>query len=165
MGACLYSFFAFLSNSRFLALLRNEESGGHLKILCLKYFGTFLATFPFFGHKHIHCSTISNTMAIKLSTTQRQKIRLILALILLACYHNSICVRAYLKRAALVSPDVSPWQKLYDEGYESLFLHITGLTQDAFGALLHTVIPPGHYINRPRRGRPWSLPPDGMLSL
>ena len=104
-------------------------------------------------------------MAIKLSTAQRQKTRLILFLILLACYHNSIRVRSYLRRAALVSPDVSPWRKLYDEGDESLFLHITGLTRDAFNALLHPVIPPGHYIRRRRRGRPWSLPPDGMLGL
>ena len=49
-------------------------------------------------------------------------------LILLACYHNSIHVRSYLRRAALVSPDVSHWQKLYDESDESSFLHITGLT-------------------------------------
>jgi len=104
-------------------------------------------------------------MAIKLSTAQRQKIRLILFLILLACYHNSIHMRSYLRRAALVIPDVSPRRKLYDKGDESLFLHITGLTRDAFNALLHTVIPPGHYICRRRRGRPWSLPPDGMLGL
>jgi hypothetical protein len=104
-------------------------------------------------------------MAIKLSTAQRQMIRLILVLILLACYHNRIRVRSYLRRAALVSPDVSPWQKLYDKGDESSFLHITGLTRDAFNALLHTVIPPSHHIRRRRRGRPWSLPPDGMLGL
>ena len=104
-------------------------------------------------------------MAIKLSTAQRQKIRLILFLILLACYHNSIRVRSYLTRAALVSPDVSPWRKLYDDGDESSFLHVTGLTRDAFNALLHIVIPPGHYIRWRRRGRPWSLPPDGMLGL
>jgi len=104
-------------------------------------------------------------MAIKLSAPQRQKIRLILVLILLACYHNSIRLRSYLRSVAIVSPDVSPWQKLYDKGDESSFLHIIRLTQDAFNALLHTVIPPGHYIRRPRRGRPWSLPPDGMLGL
>ena len=74
---------------------------------------------------------------------QRQNIRLILVLVLLACYHNSIPVRSYLRRAVLVSPDVSPWQKLYDEGGESLFLHMTGLTRrDVFNTLLHTVIPP-----------------------
>ena len=84
------------------------------------------------------------TMAIKLSTAQRQKIRLILFLILLVCYHNSIRVHLYLRRAALVSPDVSPWQKLYDEGDESSFLNVTGLMRDALNTLLHIVIPPGH---------------------
>ena len=87
-------------------------------------------------------------MVIKLSTVQKQKISLILVLILLACYHNSIRVRSYLRRAALDSPDVSPWHELYDEGDEYSFLHITGLTRDAFAALLHIVIPPGHYIRR-----------------
>ncbi len=72
-------------------------------------------------------------MAIKLSTAHRGK-HLILVLILLACYHNSIHVRSYLRRAVLVSPDVSHWQKLYDESDESSFLHITGLTRDAFNA-------------------------------
>jgi hypothetical protein len=37
--------------------------------------------------------------------------------------------------------------------------------QDAFNALLITVIPSGHYIRRPQKGMPWSLPPDGMLGL
>ena len=100
-------------------------------------------------------------MAIKLSTGKQ----LILVLILLVCYHNSIHVRSYLRRAALVSPGVSPLQKVYDEGDESSFLHVTGLMRDAFNALLHIVIPPGHYIRPRRRGRPWSLPPDGMLGL
>jgi hypothetical protein len=109
---------------------------------------------------------IINTMAVMLSTSQRQKIRVILALNLMAYYHNSIRVRTYLLRVALVPHHLSPWQKLYDTGNEEfLFLHITGLTQKAFGALLNVIIPPGHVICRPQRGRPWSLPPDGMLRL
>jgi len=40
------------------------------KFSCLKYFRTFLATFPFFGREHILYR--STTMAIKLSTAQRQ---------------------------------------------------------------------------------------------
>ncbi len=104
-------------------------------------------------------------MAVMLSATQRQKIRVILALILLACYHNSIRVRAYLLWAALVPHHLLPWQKLYNTGDESLFLHITGLTQEAFDALLNVIIPPGHVICRPQRGRPWSLPLDVMMGL
>ena len=45
------------------------------------------------------------------------------------------------------------------------FLHVTGLTREAFDSLLYVVIPPGHTMRRRRRGRPWSLLPDGMLGL
>ncbi len=100
-----------------------------------------------------------------LSFAQRQKIRVILALILLACYHNSIRVRTYLLRASLLPHHRSPWQKLYNAGNESSFLHITGSTQEVFDALLHVIIPPGHVICCPQRGRPWSLPPNEMLNL
>ena len=88
-----------------------------------------------------------------------------MALILLACYHNSIRVRSCLLRAALLPPSLLPWRKLYDKGDSSSFLHVTGLTQEAFDRLLYVVIPPGHRMQRRCRGRPWSLPPDGMLGL
>ncbi len=100
-----------------------------------------------------------------LSAAQRQKIRVILVLILLACYHNSIRVRTYLLWALLLPHHRSSWQKLYNAGNKSSFLHITGLTREAFDALLNVIIPPGHVIRRPQWGRPWSLPPDGMLVL
>ncbi len=67
--------------------------------------------------------------------------------------------------AALVPPSLSPWRKLYDEGDSLSFLHITGLTREAFDRLLYVVLPPGHSLWMQRRGRPWSLPPDGMLGL
>jgi hypothetical protein len=101
-------------------------------------------------------------MAAILSAQQIWNIKVLMALVLLACYHNSLRVRSYLLRAALVPPSLSPWRKLYDEGDSSSFLHITGLTQEAFDRLLYVVIPPGHTM---RRGRPWSLPLDGMLGL
>jgi hypothetical protein len=92
-------------------------------------------------------------------------IKVLMALVMLACYHNSIRVRSYLLRAALVPPSLSPWRKLYDEGDSSSFLLVTGLAWEAFDSLLYVVIPPGHTMRRRRRGRPWSLPPDGMLGL
>jgi len=104
-----------------------------------------------------------NTMGkILLSVQQKWSIKVLMALVLLACYHNSIRVRSYLLRAALVPPSLSPWRKLYDEGDSSSFLHVTGLTREAFDSLLYVVIPTGR---RRCRGRPWSLPPDGMLGL
>jgi hypothetical protein len=104
-------------------------------------------------------------MAVMLSVTQRQKIRVILALILLACYHNSIRVQTYLLQMLLLPHHCLPWQKIYNAGNESLFLHITGLIREVLNALLHVIIPPGHVICRPQWGRPRSLPPEGMLGL
>jgi hypothetical protein len=109
-----------------------------------------------------------NTMGkILLSAQQKWSIKVLMALVLLACYHNSIRVRSYLLRAALVppSPSLSLWRKLYDEGDSSSFLYVTGLTREAFDSLLYVVIPPGHTMRRRRRGRLWSLPPGGMLGL
>jgi len=79
--------------------------------------------------------------------------------------HNSIRVRSYLLPAYLVPPFLLPWRKLHDKGDSSSFLHVTGLTREAFDSLLYVVIPPGHKMRRRCRGRPWSLPPDGMLGL
>ncbi len=62
--------------------------------------------------------------------------------------HNSIRVRSYLLRAALVSPFLLSWRKLYDKGDSSSFLHVTGLTREAFDSLLYVVIPPGHTMRR-----------------
>ena len=57
-----------------------------------------------------------STMAGTLTRQQKKNVRLVMFLILLACYHNSIRVRSFLLRAALVPPSLSPWRKLYDEG-------------------------------------------------
>ena len=104
-------------------------------------------------------------MAAILAAQQMRNIKVLMALVLLACYHNSLRVRSYLLRAALVPPSLSPWRKLYDEGDLLSFLHVTGLTREAFDHLLYVVIPPGHTMWRKRRGRPWLLLPDGMLGL
>jgi hypothetical protein len=103
--------------------------------------------------------------AILIRRWQRWNIKVLMALVALAVYHNSLRVCTYLLRAALVPPSLSLWRKLYDEGDSSSFLHVTGLKREAFDHLLYVVIPPCHKICRRRRGRPWSLPPDGMLWL
>ncbi len=76
-----------------------------------------------------------------------------MALVLLAVYH--------MLWASLVPPSLSPWRKLYEEGDFTSFLHVTGLMRETFECLLYVVIPPGHSMHWRRRGRPWSLPPDG----
>ena len=78
--------------------------------------------------------------------TRRQNkwsIKVLVALIMVACYHNSLRDRSYLLQAALVPTFLSPWRKLYDEGDLFSFLHVTGLTRKAFDSLLYVVIPPG----------------------
>ncbi len=106
-----------------------------------------------------------HAMAAILTRRQKWTIKVLITLVLMACYHNSLCVRSYLLQAALVPTFLSPWRKLYDEDDSSSFLHITGLMRVAFDSLLYVVIPPGHSMCRQRRGRPWLLPPDGMLGL
>ena len=112
-------------------------------------------------------STGKHLIAMAVILTRRQKwtIKVLMALVLMACYHNSLHIRSYLLWAALVPLSLLPWRKLYDEGDSSSFLHATGLMREAFNSLLYIVIPPGHSMRRRRRGRPWSLPPDGMLGL
>jgi hypothetical protein len=107
----------------------------------------------------------SHAMAAILTRRQKWTIKVLTALVLMACYHNSLRVHSYLLWDALVPTFLSPWRKLYDEGDSPFFLHITGSTQVAFDSLLYVVIPPGHSMCRQRRGRLWLLPPDGMLGL
>ena len=88
-----------------------------------------------------------STMAGTLTRQQKKNVRLVMFLILLACYHNSIRVRSFLLRAALVPPSLSPWRKLYDEG----------------GLL---IVPPRHRVDKRGfrfpcydRDSAWSQPP------
>ncbi len=116
------------------------------------------------GGSVLNSGKYRNTMAAVLTSRQKWSIKVLTALVLMACYHNSLRVRSYLLRAALVPPFLSPWCK-YDEGDSSSFLHVTGLMRKAFASLLYVVIPPSHTMRRRCRGKPWSLPPDGMLGL
>ena len=104
-----------------------------------------------------------NTMVMILSVQQKWSIKVLMALVLLACYHNSIRVRSYLLRAALVPPSLSPWRKLYDEGDSSSFLHVTGLTREAFDSLLYVVMRIGDYKICVDQGFPRSGDATGIL--
>ena len=81
-------------------------------------------------------------MAALLTRRQKWSIKVLAALVLMACYHNSIRVHSYLLRASLVPHFLLPWHKLYDGGDSSSFLHVTGLTREAFDSLVYIVIPP-----------------------
>ncbi len=86
-------------------------------------------------HRHTHSTLVNTIMVNTLTRRQRWNLKVLMALVAIAVYHNSLCVWTYLLRDALVPPYLSPWRKLYDEGDESSFLHVTGLTREAFERL------------------------------
>ena len=63
-------------------------------------------------------------------------LRQILLIILLLQYHNNIRDRHCLLRSAIVQPKESPWRSLYIHADETSFLHMTGLSWNAFAILL-----------------------------
>ena len=87
--------------------------------------------------------------------------------ILLVTYRNSIRERTYLLRAAVAHPSLSPWQYLYDHGDDSSFLHLTGLTREAFivlQSILFPPEPPDEFGRRPP-GRPKLLDNSSSVGL
>jgi hypothetical protein len=89
----------------------------------------------------------------------------ILLVILLVQYHNSIRYCHYLLHPAIVSPSESPWQKLYEKADTTSFLHMTGLTREAFWALLKYIFDVEEIIVRWRCGCPCSMGLEGYLGL
>ena len=102
-----------------------------------------------------------------LSADEEFDVCMVLLIILLAVYHNSLRQKNNLLRDALVHPKKSAWQHLIDNGDPSSFLLLTGLNRDAFYLLLDIVIPRNHCLRRRRRrrGRRWSLSAEGQLGL
>ncbi len=86
-------------------------------------------------------------------------------MILLMQYHNSIRDCHYLLRPAIVDPRKSPWKKLYENADATSFLLMTGLTREAFRALLDYIFDVEDIVLRRRCGRPRSMGPDGYLGL
>jgi hypothetical protein len=89
----------------------------------------------------------------------------ILLVILLMQYHNSIRDPYYLLRPAIVDPRKSPWKKLYENADATSFLHMTGLTREAFWALLDYIFDVEDIVLCCRHGQPCSMGPDGYLGL
>jgi hypothetical protein len=96
----------------------------------------------------------------------RKKLRQLLLFLAIIQAYNSVRVRTYLHRAALLHPSVSPWQWLYHNGDESSFLVMTGLSRHAFQELLLILFP--NVNDQPMfgvKGRPKSLNSAGKLGL
>ncbi len=65
-----------------------------------------------------------------------RRLQRILLVILLMQYHNSIHDCHYLLRLAIVDSRKLLWKKLYENADATSFLRMTGLTREAFWALL-----------------------------
>ncbi len=92
------------------------------------------------------------------------RIQRIILVILLIQFHNSIRDHHYLLHPAIVDPSASAWRKLYEKADATSFLHMTGLTHEAFWALLEYVFDLEEFSQR-HHGRPRSMGPDGFLVL
>lgn len=79
-----------------------------------------------------------------LTADEEMHLCMVLLVLLLVVYQNSIRERNYLLRQAIVDPKMSPWQHLMDYGDSSSFLLMTGLNCEAFNLLLDELIPPNH---------------------
>ena len=95
----------------------------------------------------------------------QRRLRQTLLIILLLHYHNNIRDRHCLLRSAIVQPQESPWRSLYINADETSFLHMTGLSRNAFAILLDYLFDPDDIIRHRHCGRPRSLYPDGYLGL
>lgn len=94
------------------------------------------------------------------------KNHLVLRLIwLVAVVHafNSCRERNFLTRSALLSPALSPWQRLIQFGDDSSFLLMTGMNRNAFSYLENLLLQ--DTAARDPRGRKELLPMSGQLGL
>jgi hypothetical protein len=106
-------------------------------------------------------------MALVLTVQQEWQIKMLMLIILLVKYHNSIHDRTYLLRAVVLHPSLSPWRHLYDHGDDTSFLHLTGLTREAFIVLQDILFPPeppNEFGQRPP-GRPELLDNSSSVGL
>jgi hypothetical protein len=81
-------------------------------------------------------------IVLALTIYQKLHIKLHMLVILLIKYHNNIHECIYLLRAAVVHPSLSPWRYLHDQEDDGSFLHLTGLTREAFCIFQDIMFPP-----------------------
>ncbi len=113
----------------------------------------------------ISMQTYHSIMILSFLDEANHCLKRILLVILLMQYHNSICDCHYLLRPAIVDPSKLPWRKLYNNADATSFLHMTGLTREAFQALLNYIFDVEGIALCRKRGCPCSMGPDGYLSL
>jgi hypothetical protein len=104
-------------------------------------------------------------MVLTLTDTKKRRIKRVSLVILLLLYHNSLRDWSHLYRQSLVKTNEAPWRRLFLHGDSTSFLHMTGLTCKVFRSLLDYLFDLDFIAHHCRRGRPYSLPPDGYLGL
>jgi hypothetical protein len=82
-------------------------------------------------------------MSFLSSSGDRFNLKLLIFILALVVYHNSVRARNKLLRAAILPPHLSVCHVM-DHGDASSFLLLTGLTGKAFSMLHDILKPPGH---------------------
>ncbi len=96
---------------------------------------------------------------------KKRRIERVSLVILLLLYHNSLRDRSYLHRQSVVQENEAPWRRLFLHGDSTPFIHMTGLTREAFRSLLDYLFDLDFIAPHRHRGRAHSLPPEGYLGL
>jgi hypothetical protein len=99
-------------------------------------------------------------MVLMLTDAKKHCIKRVSLVILLLLYHNSLC-----NRQSVLQVNEAPGHRLFLPGDSTSFLHMTGLTLEAFWSLLNYLFDLDFIAHHRRRGRPHSLPPDRYLGL
>jgi hypothetical protein len=105
------------------------------------------------------------TMVLTLTDTKKRHIKRVSLVIYLLLYHNSLRDWSYLLRQSVLCANEAPWRRLFLRGDSTSFLHMTGLTHEAFRSLLDYLFDLDFIARHRRRVRPLSLSPDGYLGL
>ena len=82
-----------------------------------------------------------------LMADEEMHLYMLLLVIFLVVYNNSIRDQNYLLCRAILDPKMSSWQHLMDNGDPSSFLLLTGLNDHAFNFLLDVLIPSNHHLH------------------
>ena len=104
-------------------------------------------------------------MVLTLTDAKKRRIKRVSLVLLLLLYHNSLRDRSRLLRQSVVQANEAPWRRLFLHGDSTSFLHMTGLTREAFRSLLDYLFDLDFIARHRRPGRPLSLPPEGNLGL
>ena len=94
---------------------------------------------PLQSSSSIHCC--QSSMASRLVKCYFLLLQHVVLILSLIHYRNSIHKRSKLHRVAILFPESSPWQHVYDNADPQSFFSLTGVTREVFGVLLDIIYP------------------------